>query len=205
MPYSSAVYDKIKSFMDRYGNGVQKAISNTGLYFPAVIAQSALESGYGNSIPKDSFNFGGIKYNPSLDGVIGYVESDTTEYVNGVLVSKKQKFSKFKDAESGFKAHIQVLLKDRYKNAVQSAKSPYEQIFYIAQAGYTTTPAKQYADTIRPLIEASIDYAKSSGKFPTGKVEAVVPKTSSKFPILAVVFIALGLSAGAYFYYRKKL
>jgi flagellum-specific peptidoglycan hydrolase FlgJ len=204
MPYSTAVYNKIKSFVDRYGSGVQKAITNTGLYFPAVIAQSALESGYGDSIPKDSFNFGGIKYNPSLEGVVGYVESDTTEYVNGVLVSKKQKFSKFKDAESGFKAHIQVLMKDRYKSARDTAVSPYDQILKIAQSGYTTTPPKQYADAVNPLIEATTEYAKSSGRFPTGRVEGSFI-SSVKFPILAVILIALSLSAGAYFYYRKKL
>jgi flagellum-specific peptidoglycan hydrolase FlgJ len=204
MAYSTAVYNKMKSFMDTYGNGVSKAIAGTGLYFPAIMAQSALESGYGSSIPKDSFNFGGIKYNPNLEGVIGYVQSDTTEYVNGVEVAMKDKFSKFRDAESGFKAHIQVLMKDRYKSARETATSPYDQILKIAQAGYTTTPAKQYADSVNPLIEAATDYAKSSGRFPTGKVESSF-LSSLKFPILAVILLAVGLSGAAYWYYRKKL
>ena len=104
-----------------------------------------------------SNNFGGIKYNPNLPGVVGFVLSDTTEYVKGKKVNIKQKFSKFKDVESGFKAYIQVLLLDRYKNARLLAKTPEEQIFMIAKAGYTTTPPAKYRDMLSPLIEAARD------------------------------------------------
>jgi len=135
---------KVRYFLFKYGIGVAKAIKGTEIFFPAIIAQSIAESGYGRSIPKDSNNFGGIKYNPSIQGVIGYVLSDTSEVINGKKVFVKAKFSKFKDAETGFKAHVDVLLKDRYKNALSSAKTPEEQIINIAKAGYTTTPPNAY-------------------------------------------------------------
>lgn len=158
--YSKYLYERIKKFVDTFGAGIAKSINNTGLYFPAVVAQSAYESGYGERIPKDSFNFAGIKYNPNLQGVVGYVEADTTEYVGGKKVYVKQKFSKFRDAEAGFNAHVQVLLKDRYKDARLNATSPEEQLFMIAKAGYTTTPAKEYADSMKSLVEAARDYSK---------------------------------------------
>jgi flagellum-specific peptidoglycan hydrolase FlgJ len=153
---------RIKEFTDKYGLAVMKAISNTGLYFPAIIGQSAWESGYGENIPLDSNNFAGIKYNPKLEGVIGYVISDTSEYINGKKVRVKAKFSKFKDAESGFKAQVQVLMGERYKKARLEAKSPEQQILMIAKAGYTTTPAEKYLNDMRGLIEASRDYSKLS-------------------------------------------
>jgi flagellum-specific peptidoglycan hydrolase FlgJ len=158
--YGKATYNRIKEFTDKYGFGIAKAIANTGLYFPAVVGQSAYESGYGERIPPNSNNFGGIKYNPNLSGVVGYVESDTTEYINGRKRFVKQKFAKFKDVESGFKAHIQVLMLDRYKKARLEAKSPEEQILMIVKAGYSTTPPQVYLDNMKSLIEASRDYSK---------------------------------------------
>jgi flagellum-specific peptidoglycan hydrolase FlgJ len=150
----------IKEFVDTYGVGIAKAIANTGIYFPMIVAQSAWESGYGKRIPKGSNNFGGIKYNPNLSGVVGYVEQDTTEYIKGKEVNVKQKFSKFKDVASGFSAHIQVLMADRYKNARLNAKSPEEQLLMVAKSGYTTTPPDTYLSKIKPLIEATRDYSK---------------------------------------------
>jgi flagellum-specific peptidoglycan hydrolase FlgJ len=158
--YGKATYNRIKEFTDKYGIGIAKSIANTGLYFPAVVGQSAYESGYGDRIPPNSNNFGGIKYNPNLLGVVGYVESDTTEYINGVKKFVKQKFAKFKDVESGFKAHIQVLMADRYKSARLNAKSPEEQILMIAKSGYSTTPPQTYLNNLKSLIEASRDYSK---------------------------------------------
>jgi flagellum-specific peptidoglycan hydrolase FlgJ len=158
--YGSATKRAIKDFVDTYGFVIAKAIANTGLYFPMVVGQSAWESGYGRKIPAGSNNFGGIKYNPALKGVVGYVEQDTSEFINGKRVFVKQKFSKFKDVESGFLAHIQVLMADRYKNARLNAKSPEEQLLMVAKAGYTTTPAEKYVSDIKPLIEAARDYSK---------------------------------------------
>lgn len=158
--YSKFLYQRIKDFTDKYGSGIAKSITNTGLYFPSVVGQSAYESGYGDKIPQGSNNFGGIKYNPNLSGVVGYVESDTTEYIKGVKYNIRQKFAKFKDVESGFKAHIQLLMGDRYKDARLNAKSPEEQILMIAKSGYTTTPPQTYLNNMKGLIEASRDYSK---------------------------------------------
>jgi flagellum-specific peptidoglycan hydrolase FlgJ len=154
--FSSAVKEKTKKFIEDYGVGIAKSIADTELFFPAVIAQSCLESGYGQSgLTKEANNFGGIKYNPNLEGVIGFVVKDTSEYVNGVKRNMQQKFSKFKDVESGFKAHIKVLMSERYKNARLNAKTPEEQILMIAKAGYTTTPPNAYLKGLQSIINAS--------------------------------------------------
>jgi flagellum-specific peptidoglycan hydrolase FlgJ len=158
--YSPFLYNRVKEFVVKYGTGIAKSIKGTNLFFPAVVGQSILESGYGEKIPLNSNNFGGIKYNANLSGVVGYVESDTTEYKNGVKVKVKQKFSKFKDVESGFLAHIQVLLGSRYENARINAKTPQEQILMIAKSGYTTTPPDKYLAQMNGIIEAVADLTK---------------------------------------------
>jgi len=160
MSYYPATYNSCKTFVDTYGLVVYSAIKGTGLFFPAVMAQSALESGYGQKIPAGSNNFGGIKYAPNLDGVIGYVIADTTEQINGRTVRVKKKFSKFKDVASGFRAHIAVLMNERYKQARLNAKTPEEQILMIAQAGYTTTTPSVYLSSMKGRIEAITDYKK---------------------------------------------
>jgi flagellum-specific peptidoglycan hydrolase FlgJ len=141
---------KVRYFVSKYGEGIAKAIKGTNLFFPAVVAQSITESGYGRSIPKNSNNFAGIKYNPNIHS--GYVLADTTEFVNGRKIYIKAKFAKFTDVAEGFKAHVSVLMADRYANARNTAKSPEEQITMIAKAGYTTTPPSKYLSTMKGNI-----------------------------------------------------
>lgn len=157
--YSLAVRNRTIKFVDQYGKGIALAIKGTGLFFPGIVAMKALESGYGDSsLTKEANNFGGIKYAPNLPGVIGFVEKDTTEFVRGRKVIMKQRFSKFKDVESGIRATIQVLLLDRYKAARLNAKTPEEQIKMIVRAGYSTnTPDKYYAG-LKGIVEATQDY-----------------------------------------------
>lgn len=158
MPYSLAVKNRTEKFVKDYGVGIAAAIKGTNLFFPAVVAQKALESGWGLSgLTREANNFGGIKYNPNLRGVTGYVLRDTTEFIRGRRVVVKQKFSKFSSVEAGIRATIQVLLLDRYRNARNLAKTPEEQILMIARAGYTTTPPEKYLASLRGIIEATQD------------------------------------------------
>ncbi len=159
MAYSLAVRNKTKWFVDTYGDGIAKAIKGTNLYFPTVVAQKALESGWGeSSLAKIDYNFGGIKCAPKLAGVVGCVTKDTTEYIGGKKRFVKRSFSKFKDVEAGIRATVQVLMADRYANARNNATSAKEQVLMIAKAGYTTTPAAKYLGSLSGIIEATQDY-----------------------------------------------
>ena len=165
--YSLAVKNKVKWFIDTYGEGIAQAIKGTGLYFPAVVAQTALESGWGKSdLAKYHNNWGGIKCAPSLEGAIGCVKMDTTEWTkSGKSYKTKQSFTKFRDTKSGMKAHLQVLMADRYAKARNNAKSAKEQIRMIAQAGYIQNGenlsnglADKYLASMAGIIEAAQDY-----------------------------------------------
>lgn len=156
--YSLAVKNRTQGFLKNYGKGIAEAIKGTGLYFPAVVAMKCLESGYGESrLTKEAYNFGGIKYNPNLPGVVGFVTRDTAEYVRGKRVIVPQRFSKFKNVEAGIRATNAVLMSERYRNARLNAKSAKEQVLMIAQAGYTTTPPQRYVNGLAGIIEATQD------------------------------------------------
>jgi len=47
--YGKATYNATKEFIDKYGVAIAQAIKGTGLFFPAVVGQKALESAYGKS------------------------------------------------------------------------------------------------------------------------------------------------------------
>ena len=150
---------KVRYFLYLYGDGIAKAIKGTELFFSGISALKITESGYGRNIPLNSFNFGGVKYNPNIHS--DFVLADTSEIVKGKRVFIKAKFAKFKDAEDGIKRNIAVLLGDRYKKARLHARSPEEQIKLIAQAGYTTTPSTSYLK----LMQGNIDRVRKKTGF----------------------------------------
>jgi len=141
---------KVRYFIAKYGDGIAKAIKGTKLFFSSITALKMLESGYGRNVPKDSFNFGGIKYNPDIHS--GYVVADTTEVVNGKKIFTTAKFAKFSSAEDGIKNNIQTLLGSRYAKA-RLAKTAEDQILEIAKAGYTTTPPNTYLNLMKGNIK----------------------------------------------------
>lgn len=149
------VDSKVRYFIYKYGKGVAASIKGTGLFFPAVMAQSIYESNYGKSIPLGSNNFAGIKYNPNIH-FSGYVSVMTTEYVKGVAFKVEQKFAKFQNVEEGFYHHIKTLLSDRYKAARITAKTPEQQILMIVNSGYATLPANQYLLGVKGNIKRII-------------------------------------------------
>lgn len=142
---------KIRYFIYVHGENIAKFLKNTNLFFPAITAMKCYESGYGKRIPPNSFNYGGVKYNPNIHS--DYVLVDTFEYINKKKVPTKAKFAKFKNAEEGLKQNIGVLLGSRYKKARDEAKSPEEQIKMIASLGYTSTPPDLYLREMSGIVK----------------------------------------------------
>lgn len=161
--YSKTLEARVRKFVSLYGAAIVDAIKGTGLFFPAVVAQKALESGYGDSaLAKKYNNFGGIKNFGSLPGA-GVVIIDTTEVKGGRKVAVKQPFATYPDPASAFRSYVAVL-KDpnkRYTAAgVFTATSPEEQILKMAAAGYTTSKPAAYLKAMQGIIDATRDIYK---------------------------------------------
>ena len=123
----------------------------TGVPASIVVAQAALESGYGKHTPtdiysgKNSFNLFEIKaYNDT-----SYVSSKTREVVNGKNVYIIAKFAAYDDYYGSLKDH-NSLLRNRYQPHVQK-NTAQNWADALQQQGYATAP--NYSKTIMAVIK----------------------------------------------------
>ena len=154
----------IKSFVQEHGQDIIHAINNTGLFFPAVVAQLSVESKNGTSyLSQAANNYGGIKGNSSNG-----IQLDTVE--GNSRVPSKAWFKKYDDFPEFISDYVDQLQSDRYINAgVFTATSPEEQITRMVQAGYSTMSPKAYLATgVQDRINATRDIFKL-GKISDGQ------------------------------------
>jgi len=146
-------------FVEKYYEFAKQTELKTGLNAIAVLAQSALESGWGRSAPgnmffgvKDSDGKNGneqllqtTEYSRRMDLKFPVIISITPVVKNGVKMYKyivKDWFRKFSTPEESFTHHAEFFKKNlkRYGTA-WAVRGDYEKFFVaIAKAGYATDP-----------------------------------------------------------------
>lgn len=98
------------------------------------LAQAALETGYGRSVPPGN-NFFGIKGT----GPAGTTLQNTQEEVGGKLVNTQDKFRKYNDRAESFVDHARLLSENpRYGKAMDKREDPDQMATEIKKAGYAT-------------------------------------------------------------------
>ena len=126
-----------------------------GLYMSVMLAQAALESGYGTSwISKPPYyNLFGIKADSSWKG--DRVNAATHEYVNGSMVAQRSDFRAYSNYRQSVKDYINFLENNsRYKkNGVFNAKTPEQEARALQAAEYATAP--NYASTLISIINTN--------------------------------------------------
>lgn len=123
----------------------------TGLFPSVLIAQAALESGWGQSeLSKVANNLFGVKAGNAWKG--RSVVMPTREVVKGESKMVNGRFRAYDDAKDSIADRNQFLKENpRYSKAgVFSAKTPEEQAIALQAAGYATDPG--YAKSIISLI-----------------------------------------------------
>lgn len=139
----------------------------TGIKRIAILAQAALESGWGKFAPGNMF-FGvkdtdGINGNEQLLTTIEYSKRSDLKFpviikvdpvmMNGQKYFKytvKDYFRKYKTPEESFTDHANFFLRNaRYQKAIQVKDDPYAFLDEVAKAGYATDP--NYATKIRQI------------------------------------------------------
>lgn len=146
----------------------------TGIDARFILAQAALESGWGKVAPGNMFF--GVK---DTDGINGNEQLlTTTEYSRSAnlkfpvilsvtpIIRNGQKwfkykvkdyFRKFDTPEQSFTHHAQFfLVNKRYANALKVKENPYDFADEVAKAGYATDP--DYSKTLRKLIKSIDQY-----------------------------------------------
>lgn len=141
-------------FIARLLRPAQEAAQQSGLHPHLILAQAALESGWGKrEIPAadggPSHNLFGIKATGGWRGKT--TEITTTEYINGVKQKVKAAFRVYDSYEHALSDYAKLLTKNpRYRDVVQSDSA--EQGAKALQAGgYATDPA--YAKKLITIIQ----------------------------------------------------
>lgn len=109
----------------------------TGVDPRLVLAQAALETGYGKSAP--NMNFFGIKSH----GRKGGQTLQTSEFQNGQMVQQPASFRAYETPEQSFQDYADFLMSNPRYEGVRSAQGLQQQIEAMGKSGYATDP--QYA------------------------------------------------------------
>lgn len=135
--------EKKKNFIEMMAPYVREAGARTGLDPRLILAQSALETGWGGKAP--GHNYFGIKSH-SREGGQDFM---TTEYIRGVPVKKTQNFREYSGPEESSRDYANFILENpRYKEAM-SAKDMDAQIKAIGRSSYATDP--KYGQKLRSI------------------------------------------------------
>ena len=164
-----------KKFVETYMPFARQTEQKTGISAIAILAQAAVESGWGEIAPGNMF-FGvkdtdGINGNEQLITTTEYSRSATLKFPviisitpvmrNGIKYFKykvKDYFRKFDTPEESFTLHAQFFLKNkRYAKALAVGKDTMAFIDAIALAGYATDP--DYAKVLKSVARKIKQYA----------------------------------------------
>ncbi|MDM0084095.1 flagellar assembly peptidoglycan hydrolase FlgJ [Variovorax sp. J31P179] len=144
----------VDSFVNRMGASAQAASAASGVPAPLILAQAALESGWGKrEIRADdgtqSFNLFGIKADRGWQGPV--VETTTTEYVDGEPQRIRAKFRAYGSYEEAFTDYARFMTRNpRYAN-VLATDDPTEAAHGLQRAGYATDP--QYGQKLVRIMQ----------------------------------------------------
>ncbi|WP_454009932.1 flagellar assembly peptidoglycan hydrolase FlgJ [Aeromonas sp. Marseille-Q7275] len=153
---SAKVFDSPEEFVERLMPLAKKAADKLGLSPAVLVAQAALESGWGKRVIKDgegqmSHNLFGIKADPRWEGPKAVVS--TLEYEQGVASRQKAAFRSYESFEESFNDYVDFLTSgSRYKGALAKVDSPDRYFEALQQAGYATDP--QYASKLKQVLRS---------------------------------------------------
>ncbi len=147
---SNHSFDEPKDFVTALIEPAQKVQKTLGVPFEVVIAQAALETGWGQKMIKDqdggsSNNLFNIKADSRWAG--DKITKDTLEFEQGAMIKKSEPFRTYQSLTDSVDDYINFLsTSERYQDALQDSGNVEYFLQGLQKAGYATDP--QYADKI---------------------------------------------------------
>jgi flagellar protein FlgJ len=150
-------FDSPEEFVDSLWQFAKKAAGQIGVNPAVILAQSALETGWGKHIIKDkngesSFNLFNVKAHRDWDGE--KAAQSTLEFEKGVAVRKTEPFRVYSDFSEAFDDFVNFLKSNsRYEDALDNTAEPEQFLQELQKAGYATDP--NYADKIIGILNSN--------------------------------------------------
>ena len=154
--YKAEMFDSQEAFVATLYPYAEKAAEALGTDAKAIIAQAAVETGWGQYVIHDgsgasTHNLFGIKANQQWQGNQAVV--DTLEFSNGVPERRKAAFRQYDSLEAGLSDYVDfVRSQPRYQQAVAAGADTQEYFQQLQKAGYATDP--QYADKVMAVYRS---------------------------------------------------
>lgn len=150
----SSLGDSTKSFIEGVYPNAEKAAAKLGVAPEALVAQAALETGWGKHVIADgkqqsSFNLFNIKAGSSWQGRT--VNVPTVEYENGTAVRRFDSFRAYESVEASFDDYVNLISNSsRYQDALNKGNDTFGFAKALQDGGYATDP--KYAEKIRVIV-----------------------------------------------------
>ncbi|HYL70557.1 MAG TPA: glucosaminidase domain-containing protein [Candidatus Dormibacteraeota bacterium] len=166
--------DEQSRFVDQVLPAAQAAAQQLGVDPKGLIAQAALESNWGKSVPHDadgriSHNLFGIKAAGTWEGPA--VTAPTTEVESGTAVPTRASFRAYDDSAQSFQDYVSFLRGNpRYAAALNTGANVQAFAAALQQGGYATDP--NYARKVSSLAQS---LANALSRSPALKSAAAAP------------------------------
>lgn len=155
-PSKLPVFSSPSDFVQKLLPAAQEIADSLGIDAKALIAQAAVETGWGKYVihdgqGKNSHNLFGIKADKNWQGDSTSIA--TVEFKDGVATRQTAAFRSYDSFTDGLKDYLSFVNDNpRYKNAVDSAADVQTYFGELQKAGYATDP--QYADKIMSVLNS---------------------------------------------------
>ncbi|MDD9174548.1 flagellar assembly peptidoglycan hydrolase FlgJ [Aliivibrio sp. S2TY2] len=147
-------FDSPQQFVETMKPYAEKAAKALGIDSNVLIAQAALETGWGKKVIQNSVdsshNLFNIKADRSWQG--DKIAKNTLEYHDNIAVTENAAFRSYDNYEESFSDFVRFLNQNpRYERALQQTESSESFIKGIHSAGYATDP--NYTDKVMSVMK----------------------------------------------------
>ncbi|MDJ0739295.1 MAG: flagellar assembly peptidoglycan hydrolase FlgJ [Gammaproteobacteria bacterium] len=145
-----------ETFLEQLWPAAEQAAAELGLAPEALLAQAALETGWGRHVMRQrggdsSHNLFGIKADRRWHG--DRVPASTLEYRDGVALNTRADFRAYESFEHSLADYVEFVQRNpRYREALGKTDDPAAYFDALQRAGYATDPA--YADKIQRILDS---------------------------------------------------
>lgn len=151
---TAAIAHSPADFVNRMMPSIQRAASALGVDPAGMLAQAALETGWGQRMPRaadgsPSYNLFGIKAGEEWTGA--RATADSMEVINGVAVPRRTTFRAYASAEESVNDFSNLLKNSpRYKDVLAAGGNASAYVAAMGKSGYATDP--DYGNKLNQIL-----------------------------------------------------